>query len=50
MICVEEGVCDNLPGLVPWKIFFIEENSHQFRNCKSWVSLRRYDVMGKLVV
>jgi len=39
MICVEESVGCDLPCLIPRDVLFVDENTHQLRNCESWMGL-----------
>jgi len=39
----EERVGDDLPGLIPRNVFLIDENTHEFRNSESRVSIVELD-------
>ena len=40
MVREEERVGHDVPGLIPRKLFIVEEDAHQLRNSKSWVGLQ----------
>ena len=39
----EECVSDDLPGFVPWNLFLIDEDTHEFRDSESGVGIVELD-------
>jgi len=39
MVCVEESIGGDLPCLIPRDILFVDKDTHQLRDCKSWMGL-----------
>ena len=43
MVGEEECVGDDIPGLVPWNLFLVDKNTHEFRNSESRVGIVELD-------
>lgn len=43
MVGEEERVGDDLPGVVPWNLLLVDEDTHEFWNSKSRVGIVELD-------
>ena len=47
MIGIKEGVSDNSPGQIPSQVFFVDKDTHQFRDGEGRMRLRNSQYYGK---